>query len=91
MLVLTRAVNETIVIGDQIEITIIDIKGGKVRIGIQAPASVSVHRKELYQAIQESNREAARSGPPSLEALQKRVDEKQRRASGPGVPPAPAP
>ncbi len=85
MLVLTRAVNETIVIGDQIEITIIDIKGGKVRIGIQAPASVSVHRKEVYQAIQEANREAARAGPLSLEALQKLVDEKKRREKGPGA------
>ena len=85
MLVLTRAINESIVIGDQIEITIIDVKGGKVRIGIKAPASVSVHRKEVYQSIQEANREAAQAGPSSLEALQKLMDEKKRLDKGTGA------
>jgi carbon storage regulator len=52
MLVLSRQRDESIMIGDDIEITIVDIRGGKVRIGINAPKSVSVHRKEIYQAIQ---------------------------------------
>ena len=51
MLVLTRAVNQSIVIGDDIEITIVEVRGDKVRIGIKAPSSVTVHRKEVYLSI----------------------------------------
>ncbi len=60
MLVLSRQRDETIMIGDDIEITIVDIRGDKVRIGINAPKSVPVHRKEVYDAIQRENREAAK-------------------------------
>lgn len=59
MLVLSRRKDETIMIGDDIEITIVDIKGDTVRIGIQAPRTVSVHRKEIYEAIQAENIAAA--------------------------------
>lgn len=52
MLVLSRLRDETILIGDEIEITVVDIRGDKVRLGITAPASVPVHRKEVYDAIQ---------------------------------------
>ncbi len=52
MLVLTRHKDESIIIGDDIEITIIDVRGDKVRLGINAPREVSVHRKEVYEAIQ---------------------------------------
>ena len=52
MLVLSRQRDETIVIGDNIEITVVDIRGDRVRIGIAAPRDVQVHRKEVYQAIQ---------------------------------------
>ena len=52
MLVLSRQKDESIVIGDDIEITIVDIRGDKVRLGINAPREVSVHRKEVYEAIQ---------------------------------------
>ena len=52
MLVLSRQRDETIKIGDDIEITVVDIRGDKVRLGINAPKSVSVHRKEVYEAIQ---------------------------------------
>ncbi len=52
MLVLSRQKDESIIIGDNVEIVIVDIRGGKVRIGINAPRSVSVHRKEIYDAIQ---------------------------------------
>lgn len=51
MLVLSRHVNEKILIGDDIEVVIVDIRGDKVRLGIQAPKDVSVHRKEVYDAI----------------------------------------
>jgi len=59
MLVLSRQRDETIMIGDDIEITIVDIRGDKVRLGISAPASVPVHRKEVYDAIKRENRESA--------------------------------
>ncbi len=52
MLVLSRQRDESIMIGDNIEITIVDIRGDKVRLGINAPNTVPVHRKEVYQAIQ---------------------------------------
>jgi carbon storage regulator len=52
MLVLSRQKDESIMIGDDVEITIVDVRGDKVRLGINAPRSVSVHRKEVYNAIQ---------------------------------------
>jgi carbon storage regulator len=60
MLVLSRQRDETIMIGDDIEITVVDIRGDKVRLGITAPNTVPVHRKEVYEAIQRENREAAK-------------------------------
>jgi carbon storage regulator len=59
MLVLSRQRDETIMIGDDIEITVVDIRGEKVRLGINAPSHVPVHRKEVYEAIK---REHATSG-----------------------------
>ncbi|AUG56254.1 carbon storage regulator CsrA [Acetivibrio saccincola] len=59
MLVLTRKRNESIVVGDNIEITVVDIQGDQVRIGINAPKSVSIHRKEIYLEIQAENKKAA--------------------------------
>ena len=66
MLVLSRQRDETIMIGDDIEITIVDIRGEKVRLGINAPAHVPVHRKEVYEAIK---REKAASGSGKVESL----------------------
>lgn len=60
MLVLSRLRDETIMIGDDIEITIVDIRGDKVRLGINAPRLVQVHRKEVYEAIRRENTEASR-------------------------------
>ena len=59
MLVLSRQRDESIIIGNNVQITIVDIRGDKVRLGIEAPAEISVHRKEVYDAIQRENRRAA--------------------------------
>ena len=59
MLVLSRQKDQTIMIGDKIEITVVDIRGDKVRLGITAPPQIPVHRKEVYEAIRQENKEAA--------------------------------
>ncbi len=59
MLVLTRKVDESIIIGDNIKITVVDIRGDQAKIGIEAPREISVHREEVYLEIQEENRRAA--------------------------------
>lgn len=56
MLVLSRQRDESIVIGDNVVITIVDIRGDKVRLGIEAPGEIPVHRQEVYEAIQRENR-----------------------------------
>lgn len=55
MLVLTRKVNQSIVIGDGVEVVVLEVRGEQVRIGIKAPRDVAVHRKEIYEQIQEEN------------------------------------
>ena len=59
MLVLTRKSGETIRIGDEITISIVEIRGNQVKLGISAPRNVTVHREEVYELIQEQNRQAA--------------------------------
>lgn len=59
MLALSRKVNESIMIGNDIEITVLEVKGDQVKIGINAPKAVPVYRKEIYLQIKESNKEAA--------------------------------
>jgi carbon storage regulator len=61
VLILARKVNESILIGDSIEISVVDIKGDQVKIGIKAPRNVKVYRQEVYEAIQRENRAAAAS------------------------------
>jgi carbon storage regulator len=61
MLVLSRKKDEVIVVGDDIEITVVDIRGDQVKIGVAAPRSVSIHRKEVYDAIKRENLEASKS------------------------------
>lgn len=55
MLVLARKLNESIMIGDDIEVVVIDIKGDQVKLGIKAPKKITVHRKEIYQEIKQEN------------------------------------
>lgn len=69
MLVLSRQRDETIMIGDEIEITVVDIRGDKVRLGISAPTSIAVHRKEVYEAIRRENEQAARAHCGDLSKL----------------------
>ena len=59
MLVLSRQKDESIIIGDNVEIVIVDVRGEKVRLGITAPKDVTVHRKEVYEAIQREKKEKA--------------------------------
>ncbi len=66
MLVLSRTRDETIMIGDNIQITVVDIRGDKVRLGINAPTHIAVHRKEVYDAIQRENEAAARMQPGEI-------------------------
>jgi len=61
MLALSRKKDESIIINDDIEITIIEVKGEQVKLGITAPKSVPIYRKEVYVQIQEANRDAAKS------------------------------
>jgi carbon storage regulator len=69
MLVLSRKKDEVIVIGDDIEITVVDVRGDQVKIGVSAPRSVSIHRKEVYEAIRQENLAAARSSAIGMGGL----------------------
>lgn len=65
MLILTRRVGETIVIGDDIIVTVLGIKGNQVRIGINAPKDVTVHREEIYQRIQQEKNTSLKQEEPT--------------------------
>ena len=69
MLVLTRKAGESIVIGNQVRITVLEIQGRQIRLGIEAPGEIPVHRGEVYERIKEENRQAAQSGADALKAL----------------------
>jgi carbon storage regulator len=69
MLVLTRKTGESIVIGSDIRITVLEIQGRQIRLGIDAPMDVSVHRGEVYERIREENERAAKGGKTELQAL----------------------
>lgn len=80
MLVLSRQRDETIMIGDDIEITVVDIRGDKVRLGITAPSVVPVHRKEVYEAIKRENLAAAKMKPGDLPKTAKEKASKNHNA-----------
>ncbi|UOQ48304.1 carbon storage regulator CsrA [Gracilibacillus caseinilyticus] len=75
MLILTRKINESIQIGDDIEVKIIAVEGDQIKLGINAPRDVEVHRKEIFQAIQQENNKAANVST-NLFDLIKKNDEK---------------
>lgn len=66
MLVLTRKLNQSIVIGDDVEVVVLEVRGEQVRLGIRAPKNVVVHRKEIYDQILEENRAASQTRPEDV-------------------------
>lgn len=77
MLVLTRKLDESIVIGDSIEVKILAVDGGSIKLGIQAPRTVPVHRKEVYDEIMKENQAAKTAGPADLANLKKLLDSRK--------------
>lgn len=66
MLVLTRKLHQSIVIGDGIEVVVLEVRGEQVRLGIKAPKDVAVHRKEIYEQIQQENKSASEVRPEDV-------------------------
>lgn len=71
MLALSRKPGESVIIGNNIEITILEVKGEQVKVGIKAPESVAIYRKELFEQIQNSNRESSEINEQALKNLNK--------------------
>jgi carbon storage regulator len=69
MLVLSRTRDESIIIGDNVVVTVVDVRGDKVKLGIEAPQDVSVHRREVYEAIRRENQQAAKLRPEEARGL----------------------
>ncbi len=73
MLILTRKLGESITIGDKIRVSVLGIRGRQVRLGIDAPADVVVHREEIYVKIQEENRKASKTAASDLAGVVKLI------------------
>ncbi|MBS3940126.1 MAG: carbon storage regulator CsrA [Actinobacteria bacterium] len=82
MLVLSRRIGESIVIGNQVTVTVLEVRGDQVRIGIDAPRDVQVHREEVWQQLQEENAQAA-STAERTRRLVARMPQAARRPDGP--------
>ncbi len=81
MLVLTRRRGESVTIGPDIRVVVLGLKSGQVRLGIEAPPAVAVHREEVYARIQEENRLAAKTDVVPIDALRRLIPAKSRIAS----------
>ncbi len=81
MLVLTRRRGESVTIGPNIRVVVLGLKSGQVRLGIEAPPAVAVHREEVYVRIQEENRLAAKTHVVPIDALRRLIPSKPRIAS----------
>jgi carbon storage regulator len=79
VLILTRRVGESIVVGDDVTVTVFEVRGDAVRIGIDAPRSIQVHRKEVYEELRRANEQAVSPSDDAIDAL--------RGAIGGGHPP----
>ena len=79
MLVLTRRANQSIMIGHEIVVTVLEVRGDQVRLGIKAPRSIDVHREEIFAQLQQANRDAVRTPPEGdeLPGLPHGADEQQ--------------
>ncbi len=77
MLVLTRKIDESIIIGDNIKITVVDVRNDQVKLGIDAPREIPVHREEIYLEIQEENRRAAAQRMADLGEISKLLSNKE--------------
>ncbi len=84
MLILSRKIDESIVIGEDIEVSIVDIKGDQVKLGIKAPKDVKVYRQEVFTAIQNENKAAAQTGTqlPKLDFFDKANVGKESKGPG---------
>lgn len=68
MLILTRRVGESVVIGDKVSVTVLGVKGNQVRLGVNAPRDVSVHREEIYAKIQQEGEASTEESPPDSDS-----------------------
>ncbi|MBI5709966.1 MAG: carbon storage regulator CsrA [Candidatus Eisenbacteria bacterium] len=84
MLVLTRKLGENIRIGDSVKITVLEVRSGQVKLGIEAPPEIKVHREEIYARIQEENRRAQRSKPDAAAPSPGGEDDDSKKATGSG-------
>lgn len=78
MLVLSRQRDESIMIGDDVEIIIVDVRGDKVRLGITAPKSIPVHRREIYDAIQREKKEKEESQKAQQESQKEQKEQQEK-------------
>lgn len=78
MLILSRRIDESIIIGDNIEVKIVEVKGEYVKLGINAPKEIPVHRREIYEAIQRENKKSADSSGTKKEDLDKMTGEDEK-------------
>ena len=69
MLVLTRRANQSIMIGHKIVVTVLEVRGDQVRLGIKAPRSIDVHREEIFAQLQQANRDAVQAPKQALDSL----------------------
>ncbi len=79
MLVLARKINQSIILNDDIEVMILDVQGEQVKVGIKAPKSVKIFRKEVYESIQQENIEALKSKTHPLDDLTKLLKDKKKK------------
>jgi carbon storage regulator len=78
MLVLTRKTNESIIIGDNIAVTVVAVEGDQVRLGVTAPKNIAVHRQEVYEQIKKENLEAAQSSSTDISSVLKLMSTRKK-------------